>query len=189
MSKLRSIVGLCIGLFWVSSGYCQNLASAQTVQHTLAVHIPEVSLVNVVGSTNLHLQFLKPVEAGQPIGGTTSDSSFWLTYSFIKGGISRPKSHIYAKITNGDLPTGTFLSVTAKPHQGIGNGGFGVPTGTVNLSRNESRVIENISSSFTGSGMGNGHQLIYQLSLMPHHYHMLDFESSQDVTILYTIAD
>lgn len=189
MSKFRSIFSLCIGLFWALPGFCQSSGSAQIAQHTIAATVPEVSLVAVVGSSNVQLQLSKPLEAGQSISAITSNSSVWLNYSFIKGDVTRPKNNIYAKITNGQLPPGTSLSVNAKPYQGTGQGAFGEPSGTVQLSNNASRVIENISSSYTGTGLGNGHQLVYQLSLVPNEYHLLDFESSQEVTILYTIAD
>ncbi|MCO4820284.1 MAG: hypothetical protein KC517_11745 [Bacteroidetes bacterium] len=157
--------------------------------HIVAVEIPAVSLVNVIGTQNVNLTFNNPTEAGTGLSNTISDSSFWLNYSFIKGSGTRPYNHVYAKIINGSVPLGTRLSVCAKPYQGSGLGTFGSPTGKVLLNYNEARVVENISSCFTGVGPGNGHQLVYQLSLLPNTYHLLNYEESQQLSVLYTISE
>jgi hypothetical protein len=117
--------------------------------HALSIDVPQVSLVNVIGPQTLSLRFLAPLEAGNSIASNTSDSSSWLNYSFIKGGISRPENHIYAKIVNGFVRFGTVLTVYAKPYVGVGLGGLGIPTGLVQLGAIEQRVIQNISSCFT----------------------------------------
>lgn len=171
------------------SGFSQSSAPLSAVSHTLDVQIPEVSLVNVVGSPNINLAFKPPLEAGNALSSFDVDSSFWINYSFIKVGISRSTNHIYARITDGFIPFGVALTVYAKPYQGLGQGGFGIPSGLVQLGPSEQRVIENISSCFTGTGIGNGHQLVYQLNLLEGDYNKLDFEQSQQVSVLYTISD
>lgn len=171
------------------TGFAQSPAVPSSKSHTVQVEIPQVSLVNVIGSTHLKLALQAPTEAGKSLSNVDVDSSFWLNYSFIKGGVTQSKNHIYARINNGSIPMGLALSVYAKPYQGSGLGGFGVPTGIVNLGQNEQRVIENISSCFTGTGIGNGHQLVYQLKWQSANYELLDFEQSQQVSVLYTISD
>ena len=159
------------------------------VTHTIAVQIPAVGLVTVIGTQDVNLTLNNPAEAGLGLSNTISDSSFWLNYSFIKGGGTRPYNHVYAKIVNGVIPLGISLSVYAKPYQGSGLGLFGTPTGKVLLNYNEARVVENISSCFTGVGPGNGHQLVYQLQLIPNAYHLLDYEQPQQLSVMYTISD
>jgi hypothetical protein len=189
LSRLsRNILVLC-GVFWVVPVFGQTSLSANQAEHQLSVVIPEVSLVKVIGSTSLSLSLTAPIEAGNPISSIAQDSSFWINYSFIKGGITRPKNHIYAKIAHGQIPAGLSLQVYAKPYVGNGSGGFGTPSGLIQLSTIEQRVIENISSCFTGTGAGNGHELIYRLQINPNQYSQLNYQSSQNVSVLYTISD
>ncbi len=189
MSINSRLVCILIGLSCCLTGFTQTPATPSTVSHSLQIQIPQVSLVNVIGNSNVKLALQAPIEAGTSITTIDVDSSFWLNYSFIKGGVTQSKNHIYARIANGYVPMGLSLSVYAKPYQGIGLGGFGISVGAVTLGQNEQRVIENISSCFTGTGIGNGHQLVYQLKLDSEKYDLLDFEQSQQVSVVYTISD
>ena len=156
--------------------------------HALHVQIPEVSLVKVVGTTSLSLALLAPIEAGESVTTTVVDSSCWLNYSVIKGGVTRPRSTIRARITDGVLPDGLRLRVVAGSATG-GDGQLGVPGGAVELSSAEQNVITAIGSSYTGKGEGQGHRLLYELSLKKSGYDQLDFEQSETLEITYTISD
>ncbi len=160
-----------------------------TADHTVAIQIPEVSLVNVTGNSVLQLSLVGPVEAGRPILNQVSDSSFWLNYSFIKGSSSRPSTNIYVRIADGSVPPGTLLSVSAKPYAGNGNGSLGIPSGNVTLTNIEQKLVQDIESSYTGVGVGNGHQMVYSLKVNQSQYQQLDFQSSQQVRLVYTISD
>lgn len=170
-------------------GFCQSSVVSTESSQQIHVSIPEVSLVRVVGSSAINLNLTPPSEAGNAISSTDLDSNCWINYSVVKGGLTRPQSHIYARIDQGVIPPGVDLTVYAKPYQGVGKGVVGKPAGLVKLSNTEQVVIENIQTSYTGQGQGNGHQLVYQLTVNNNDYHLLDFQQSQEVSVVYTISD
>ncbi len=150
--------------------------------------IPQVAIIAVRGpsNTNVSLGLNGPGEAGLGMQNT-SDSTMWLNYTFLSGSITRPKTNIYAKISNGSLPTGMLLYLTAKNPSGFGLGNKGSSTGQITLNSTNQKVIQNIRSCFTGIGVGRGSNLVYDLDIS--NYSLANYTAPIVLTITYTITD
>mgnify|MGYP000636578273 CR=1 FL=1 len=160
--------------------------------HSVQVSIPEVALVDIEGTsgTSITLSVEAPSEAGQPADLTNAkDSSLWLNYSSVIGSQTEPRREVYAKITQGTVPSALKLRVFASPDAGNGDGFMGTPTNEKTLTTNDKRIIKNIRTSYTGNGVGSGHRLNYRLKLRNNKYHKFDFDESTTLTVLYTITD
>ncbi len=154
----------------------------------LNVNIPAVAIIHLASqtNTNVSLGLNGPAEAG--LGATnTADSSIWVNYTFVKGKNSRPKNHIYAKISVGSVPSGMSLKVVAKSATSHGKGNKGTPTNEITLSSTDQKLIQNIKTSHTGRGPGKGHNLVYSLDLS--NYQLANYTSAIVLTITYTISD
>jgi len=167
--------------------FLSNGAYAQYWQ-SIGVFIPQVTLIAVRGetNTNLSLGLDGPGEAG--LGMTnTSDSSLWINYTFIRGGLTRPKGHIYTKISSGSLPSGMPLKVRAKSATYHGIGLLGSPTSQLTLSYTDQKIISNVRTSYTGRGINKGHNLVYELDVT--NYSLANYTSPIVLTITYTLTD
>lgn len=154
----------------------------------LGIKIPTVSLIHLASSTNTNvsLGLDGPGEAG--LGATnTADSSIWINYTFLKGKWTRPKNHIYVRISSGSMPSGMSLKVKAKSATTHGKGNKGAPVGEVVLTGSDQKLIQNIKSSYTGRGAGKGHNLVYSLDLT--NYSLSNYSGATTLTITYTISD
>lgn len=174
----------------VSCVYSQISSTSQAdgaeESHQVGIVVPKVSLVSITDNQPIQLSFTPPVESGNQIQSDTI-STTWLNYSFIKGGSTMPVNHVFAHISNGQVPNGVDLVVTAGQYTGNGQGDHGVSSGAVVLSTTNQKVVEQIGSSYTGSGHGNGHVLTYQVSVS--NYALLDFEQQANVQVVYTISE
>ncbi len=126
-----------------------------------------------------------PTEAGLPAQGKT-DNSKWLNYTCCLQSGDADRS-ITVNIGSGSVPPGLKLSVIASAYSGTGNGTFGTSSGTITLSATAQTLISGIRGSYTGNGPNNGHQLTYNLEITD--YSKLDFDNSNTIQVVYTIAD
>jgi hypothetical protein len=178
-------------LLLISGAICFFISSVNQVQAQskyLGINIPTVSLINIVGptNTNVSLGLNGPGEAGLGMKNT-SDSTMWLNYTFLKGSVSRPKTSIYAKISNGSLPSGMKLYLTAKTATSYGLGNKGTSTGQITLNSTNQKVVQNVRSCYTGIGVGRGSNLVYDLDIS--NYSLTNYTAPIVLTITYTITD
>lgn len=162
--------------------------NARAQSKFVSINIPKVALVDVVGptNTNISLGLTGPGEAG--LGATnTSDSVLWLNYTYLKGSITQPKANIYAKISNGSLPTGMTMYLTAKAPVSYGLGVKGSSSGKVTLTSTNKKVVQDIKSCYTGVGPGKGSNLVYELDISG--YNLVNYTSPIVLTITYTIME
>lgn len=160
--------------------------------HNVQVSIPEVALVDIEGNsgTNITLNVEAPDEAGQAVDlSNAKDSSLWLNYSSVIGSQTEPRREVYAKISQGTVPSALRLRLFASTDAGNGDGFMGTPTAEKSLTTNDKRIIKNIRTAYTGDGVGSGHRLHYSLKLRNNRYHRFDFDESTSLTVLYTITD
>ncbi len=160
--------------------------------HNVVISIPEVALVDIegTGGNSITLGPTAPTEAGDPLdfsGQTNSD--LWVNYSSIKHSVDDPTRTIAAKISNGTMPAGMSLSVTAGADAGNGDGATGSSAGAVTLTTSDQSVITGIGSAYTDDGVSNGHNLTYTLAVASGSYANLDAASGATVEITYTISD
>lgn len=182
-SYLFALSGLTL-LYAQSNG--TGSADASSHVHQVAISIPQVSLVNVVDNAPIHLNLKAPAEAGNQAVTDTATQT-WLNYSFIKSTAFRPVNHVYVRIGEGQIPSGLELEVVAEPYTGSGDGDHGQPTGTVSVTTYDQKVVEDIGSSYTGSGVGNGHLLHYHLEISD--YSQLDYDQDVTLQLVYTISE
>lgn len=173
------------------STYAQNSTKNS---HTLTIHIPEVALLSVQSTTNLPitLKGSTVTEAGKELIFNETDQSIWLNYSSIIGSKTEPSRSISLQITQGAVPDGLQLSVNVKDDAGKGAGKLGKPINSIQkVTEGPIKIIEQIGSSYTGSGTYKGHNIHYNLTRTSEtsSYALLDFDQSQSIAITYTLSD
>lgn len=158
--------------------------------HTLIISIPEVALLDIEGGTSVTLTAVAPTEAGNPLNllGTTNNT-LYLNYSSIIGAAPDNVRKVSVAVTNGTLPSGIDLKVTASAATGDGAGTKGSPGSQMTLSNTAQDLITGIGSCYTGDGSGKGHQLTYVLTENSANYANLNFSTTHSLTITYTLSD
>lgn len=165
----------------------KNTSVSDEAKHLISVTIPEVSLINVVGTTP-NFAFQAPTEAGEKMQTELVDSSYWINYSFVKSAKHHASNNVYVRFEQNQLPNGLRLEISALPYTGIGRGNHGVTAGRVEVTQNQHVLIKNIATCYTGTGLRNGHQLIYHLSVDQDKYSQL-YAQQVNLNVLYTIAE
>ena len=172
-----------------------NMTFAQDTDafsHTVQIGIPEVALLDIEASSAINLQGTAPTEAGEAATFDATDNASWINYSSIVG-TSKPARHVDVQITDGTVPAGLLLKVTAGAPSAGGDGTKGAANAnSIILSEiSASSIISGIGSSYTGNGVAKGHNLTYALSLDPAagSYANLNFDESATLTISYTLVD
>ncbi len=162
--------------------------------HDITTDVPEVALLDIEtggANTTISLGPTAPTEAGEPLdfSGAT-DNSLTLNYSStIASGTLRS---VTAAITNGTVPAGSDLKVTAAAHTGTGGGTLGSSAGQITLDGTATDVLTGIGSSYTGDGNANGHVLTYVLDAQAvANYGNIVHNNggTNTVTVTYTITD
>lgn len=162
--------------------------------HTVQITIPEVAILDLEGAsgTSVVLAVQAPTEAGLAVDfSNAKDSSVWINYTSIVGSVTEASRKVTAKITNGSVPGGMLLKVTAAADAGNGDGNLGASAGQISLSGADQDFITGIGSCYTGDGANNGHNLYYSLELDPTagSYANIDFDDATTLTVLYTISN
>ena len=150
--------------------------------------IPELAIIDME-SNNSHIQLsLKETNtAGEAIEiDDGEDKSIWINYTCSLSSSSLGRS-IYVQVTDGIVPPGISLQVSASPYKGNGKGSMGSPTGTLSLSHSPQAVISNIGRCYSGNGKNKGHQLTYTIEISD--YSKLEYNEASDLQIAYTISD
>ena len=158
-------------------------------QIEIGFSLPAFALLDIEpGYQTLSLSFNAPTKAGAPLatGRKSQDQNMWLNYTsaVAQGGTKR---QIYAHVSNGSLPEGISLELLAKGHQGIGKGALGRSFGKISLQERPQAILRDIGGAFTGDGVGNGHQLIYELKIDD--FDQLKAASSVHIEIMFTITE
>lgn len=186
-----------------SIAFAVNAQDSEIETQAIGVVIDAHALVDVV-SDEIVFDFSAddPTEAGSPfILGSNKNQSTYLNYSLMLSNGGLADGTISVRIN--DMNEGMYISLLADgsgpasldpASNGIlGNvsGNFDIKAGgpSVKLTSTDQLLIENIGSSYTGNGAGNGYQLFYTAHI--DNYALLDADNgAQDMgTITYTIAE
>lgn len=97
-------------------------------------------------------------------GREVADSSIWLNYTALVDP-NETGYKITAELASGSIPEGMELYVRARPYIGLSMGHQGVPTGKIRIEHMPRAIIENIGTSYTGSGLYVGHQLVFTFEI------------------------
>ena len=180
-----------------------NAQDASVETQAIGVVIDAYALVDVVDD-EIVFDFSSddPVEAGDAfVLGANKQSSTFLNYSLMLSNAGKADGSISVRIAN--MNEGMSLSLLADGNQPAGlpanqygtlgnvTPAFDATAGAVpvKLTATDQLLIENIGTSYTGNGAGNGYELTYLVSIDD--YALLDADNgSQDMgTVTYTIAE
>jgi len=197
--KLTKLFFAAVIVLSASASFAQgiNQISPTSASHLVNINIQDVALLGLVSSTetDITLEGTAPTVAGEAMNfDDATDSSIWLNYSSIpKGGVERK---ITVKITDGTVPTGLKLTVQTT-NSATGNGKLGtIVGGAIDIpsatALSAATILEGITSAFTGSGSGQGHNLTYKLGYTTSEaddYAKLDEVIASELTITYTLSE
>lgn len=107
----------------------------------------------------INLNFTQLNKAGLN-GHFIADESQWLNYTVLLEP-SGPSSYISVSIAAGSIPEGLELYVEASRYRGFGRGKMGIPTGRIRLSHQPKILLDNIGTTYSGSGKNEGHQITF----------------------------
>lgn len=191
MKNFKLPLSLSLMALAVSAG--MNAQDTNTDNHTIAITIPEVALVDIepAATKNITLGFTAPTEAGLPILPSASNTTLWLNYSSIKS-VADPTRNVSVKL-NAIIP-GIDIHVTAAAATGAGGGTLGTPSAQLTLSAVDQTIVSGIGSAYTGNGANNGHNLTYALAAGSGPggvavYADLQATATTLATVTYTISD
>ncbi len=156
-------------------------ASAQT--YSVSFTLPQVALMDIEQATSINLDLIKPTEAGNRLTNPTNNTTKWLNYtSAVASGGTRS---ITASITQ-NIP-GIDLKLQIAPATGSVADTLGTPSSQITLSTTPATIVSGIGGAYTGSGIGNGHQLTFSVS--PNNNYTNLTASNNSLTVTYTITD
>ncbi len=152
------------------------------------ITIPEMALVSIAPeNTTVQLTMEKTEIAGEKIGYISKqEQPLWLNYT-CSIALDSPSKNIAAQIISGSVPPGIQLQLITSEYSGSGKGTFGLPAPQISLQNYPQNIITNIGGSFTNKGIYNGHEIKYSLKII--NYKLLDAESSNTLTVVFTISD
>jgi len=189
--KLSKLLFAALIIFSSSATFAQG--DTETDAHNLTITIPEVALLDLEApsnNTNVSLVGTHSTEAGDPVAFNATNNSIWLNYSSIIGGSA--KRNITVKITNGDVPNGLSLKVKAgTANTALGKGDFGTPevASVVINKTDDTQIISNVGSVYTGTGINKGHNLTYSLEQSGSYADLKHNGAGETLTITYTLSD
>lgn len=122
------------------------------------ITVNPASIIKVV-PTSIQLN-LTPVVAGGPVVNDVNSSSYLRVTSISSNSNSKT---IQVQITAGSVPTGTNLKLTATKCT-TGSGNFGNAY-AVTLSSSPQKIVDGVSSCYTGDGPNEGYNLTYRWGL------------------------
>lgn len=172
MTSLTKILFSLLMLTFYASTFSQT--------YNVSFTLPQVALMNIEAGSIINLDLTKPTEAGNRLVNITNNTK-WLNYtSAVASGGSRT---ITASI-NQSIPG---IDIKLQTAQATGGGGaLGSPSSQITLSTVPTTIVSGIGGAYTGSGIGNGHQIT--LSAVTNNYNNIT-ASNNNVTVIYTISD
>ena len=111
----------------------------------------------------INLNFSQLNQAGMN-GQIIADNSQWLNYTVLLEA-SAPSVSISVDIASGSVPEGVELYVEASRYKGFSRGKMGTPTGRIPVTHMPRVLVNNIGTSYTGSGRNEGHQLTFYFKI------------------------
>lgn len=167
--------------------YGSLLIGQSSARHSICLVIPEIAIVDIEpNNSSINLAVNVPAESGESVSLSKADASKWLNYTSAISPTGANRS-VAAQISGNTIPEGLQLYLEASNYQGSGGGTLGKSTGKITLDNNPKTIVNDIGRSYTGNGSNNGHQLTYSLAIA--NYEALKGETSQQVTIIFTITE
>lgn len=185
MKKITTILAICL---------FSTLAQAQSYrdddESEIEVKLDEIALLEVMPNSNaIVFDLVIPGSAGEEPGialGGGTDNTKWLNYTSAVENSSDSRK-IYVQISQGKVPKGIQLRLSATQSIGNGGGQRGTPSGEITLKSSPVLLINNIKGCYTGRGVNNGHRLEYKAIVIDPEKITPGTES--DLEITFTMTD
>ncbi|MFY7910211.1 MAG: hypothetical protein ACOVO2_11685 [Emticicia sp.] len=195
MKKIIFAIALLSGIYGES--YCQ------TTSHDVSIVIPAVTMIRIsptTGNTKT-LTYSAPTTAGDPItGAVATGADLYLQYSSIMGSAVTDRKIYVTAATSSTLVNGLNVKVAAATPSS-GTGVVGTTTGAqVVLAPNQTlasgttvKVLDGITSCYTGTGATDGSLLTYTSDVLPATLSSAQYGAlragTYTLTVTYTLAD
>jgi hypothetical protein len=115
--------------------------------------------ISVTNINPIYMDLTPSFNAGLPKNIITDDSQ-WLNYTTLVHP-SDPTFSITVEIASGSIPEGMEMQIEASPYMGMSKGKPGTPTGKITVTHIPRVLIDNIGTSYTGSGRNEGHRITF----------------------------
>lgn len=143
--KRKQIVGLFLFFIVCSGAYAQNSISVSN-------QIPQYMDLNSddypAGSQKMTFQYTE-----------------WINYTTLIDSYGEPAFSISVQLDSAHKPKGLELRVKADPYKGMSTGNVGTSTGMKAVLKSARVLIDNIGTSYTGSGREQGHRTVLFFSV------------------------
>lgn len=168
------------------------LVAQHEASHQIEIGIPEVALIGIVseGSADVNFFPFSGMEAGSTVvvAAENENNSMWLNYTSIKNGNSHSRKVM--AMVQGEHIDGIHLKVTPRLKCNLVSGDIGEAGMTTTLTDRPTELISGIGSCYTGRGVDNGFNLVYELEIDES---QLDFTKLHQqiftFNVLYTLTD
>jgi hypothetical protein len=151
---------------------------------SFSLYLADIATIAVAKSnTSTNFVGTAPTLAGGSLT-FSSNNNLWINFtSQVPSGITR---NITAQITSGSLPIGTTLKLTLISLHGTGSGTPGTTTAVpITISSSPTIIIRDIGNAITGTGVGNGYNLTFELAITD--YSQLR-SGNTSISIIFTIT-
>jgi hypothetical protein len=128
---------------------------------------------------------LIPVYANSFSKSETVNFTQWINYTTLMGYL-KPEYSVNVQLVSKRIPLGMKMYIKAAPYHGISKGDFGIPTGRKKLSQTAQTLIDNITTSYTGSGRGEGHRISLSVFIPDR---LKEDSTSYTVNLIYTLTE
>ncbi len=139
--------------------------------------------ISVTNINPIYMDLTPSFNAGLQKSIITDDSQ-WLNYTTLVHP-SDPTISITVEIAAGSIPEGLEMHIEASPYIGMSKGKQGTPTGKITVTHIPRVLIDNIGTSYTGSGTNEGHRISYSFIITD--YSQL-LSGATTVYVQYTIT-
>jgi hypothetical protein len=164
-------------------------STGNDTEHKMIITIPEVALLAIHSENADGAEFnsIAPNIAGGSIQFDQSNQTGnWINYSSVIN-----PNH-YRKITatiTGEIPPGLILKVNVSECRGKSMGEVGQGHRTVKLSNYPAEIISGIGSGYTGKGVENGHQVLYEIEINNKEFYSKSQKNNSSVNVVFTLTD
>jgi len=153
--------------------------------NTISLDVPEIALLKS-NSTFISLSLLHR-EAGMSIETSKSDSTARLLISSV---VTTSTRSVSARITFGNVPTGTNLLLSAINPNSHFVGSFGNIGSPILLDATDKPIVSGIATCYSGTGSDDGYILRYTFALDPNPilYGSLRATTNAQITVTLTLT-
>lgn len=185
-NKMKKDLFSVLLIFFVTTAI--NFVSAQSNEAVadLTLGVSEVSLIKV--STGVVSLQLKQRDAGLSLESQTSDSTTRLLISSV---VSEQPRTLSARISDGVIPPGTQIQLSALPPNVNFVGTAGMFSNPIVLNETDNTFVTQIMTCYSGTDLSDGYPLKFSFSLdtNPTTYGSIRATTSNSISVTITLTE